>query len=136
MTPPLHLRALGLGLGLAFVFGGPFARQVLYYDAPLLKSWRPYGGPWLDVCVADYAMPQPDGSWAPVSRLKTLYEAEAWWQVALHRRRLRSQAEAHRAGRRMCQALGVPDLRARVKCATDEGYHYVEDRERNLCRPL
>ena len=121
--------------GALFIFGGPFDRQVLGRRDRLLKDWRPYGNGRSDVCVAEFAVVGRDGERTPVSHIGTLHDGKTWWQVSLGDRSLRSVDEVRVAGRQMCRALRVRDLRTRTKCgSTREGYRYRERWKDNLCR--
>jgi len=131
---PLHARGVALVVGTLFLFGGPLDRQVLGNDHPVLKDWRPYGGAWLDVCVAEYSLVRIDGVLEPVDHIAALHDGASWWQVPLRDRRLKNKGHVRFVGRRLCETLNASDIRVRAKCAINEGYSYFELEEENLCR--
>lgn len=132
---PLPARMAVAIVAVVVIVGGPVDRQVLGREDRWFKSWRPYGGAALDVCVAEYFVVAADGGERPVSRLRELHGVETWWQAPWVDRHLRSPKAVRQAGRELCRALGFPDLRVRARCAElVHGWTVVDDGSRGLCR--
>lgn len=135
MELPLPARAAVLVFGCAWMLLGPFDRQVLGRDDRIFKAWRMYSGKAVGECVADWFVPDGAGGWTEVSRLEVMFDEPRWWRLAPPQRHLRSADAVKTAGWRMCNRLGVEDLRADARCSDTVGWRVVEDRGRNLCRP-
>ncbi len=116
-----------------FVFGGPFWRQVLDHPRPrVFKTWKMYSGYSLDECTAEY-WTVDDGRRTRVPRSRTLY-GKPWWLLKWNQRVLRRPA-ASRDPVRMCAALGSPELYARIRCSTLEGWETVVTDDQPVCAP-
>lgn len=128
----MRLRRVVLVGWALFVFGGPFLRQVVELEIPVLRRWRMYSGYASNQCVGQYYA-RIDGELQPVDRLKVVRGVESGWDLPIHERRL-ERRYVEWTGREICRKGKFRDVRADVKCSSWERWEVVQSGDVNLCR--
>jgi len=98
-------------------------------------GWRMYRVRALGFCAVDYRQRLADGREEPIDRLEVLgYGADAETEPPFEVWRVGSPESAREQGRQLCARLGPSaDVRARVRCATVDGWHVEDDGTHDVC---
>ena len=128
------LRLAAFAALVAFMFGGPFYRQVLDGRSKYFRNWVMFHGFGRDICDVEYRHHKADGS-VEVLDWATTLEYRSWLHAPRSVRRLKKVDDARRLGRRICTRLDPDerDLRLHARCGSRQGWKPADDGEENLC---
>ena len=136
MSLPRHVlvpRTLLFVAVAAFIVGGPVWKQALGRPSRALFQWVMFSGFGTDVCDVRFFEVAEDGSRTRVDRYAVLgYDAKTDAPASV--KKMKDLAAATSVGKRLCKKLPAgTDLRARVRCASRDGWRQASKAEENLC---